>query len=210
MSVAKTFKRPSPNLASDMSFQPEVIRESDEDLLKKVAAGDEAAFSLLYDRFAAPLLGLVRKIVDDPQESEDVLQEGFVHLWERARNFDVTRSKAFTWSVMIFRSKAIDRVRARSRRVRLAEQVAGELPLLTGGGETRGDVAADQQDRTGLVRRALLALPQEQRRLIEFAFLKGVTHQGIAETLGVPLGTVKTSIRRGLMRLRDVLKGGAA
>jgi RNA polymerase sigma-70 factor, ECF subfamily len=210
MSVAKVIKRPSPILASDMSFQPEVIRESDEDLLKKVASGDEAAFGLLYDRFSAPLLGLVRKIVDDAQEAEDVLQEGFIHLWERAKNFDVTRSKAFTWSVMIFRSKAIDRVRARSRRARLAEQAAGELPLLTGAGETRADVATDQNDRGSLVRRALLALPQEQRRLIEFAFIKGLTHQGIAESLGVPLGTVKTSIRRGLLRLRDTLKGGVA
>jgi RNA polymerase sigma-70 factor, ECF subfamily len=188
----------------------EVVRENDESILQKVGAGDERAFSQLYDRFSGPLFGLMRQMLDDERDAEDVLQDGFVYLWEKASSFDAAKSKAFTWAVMIFRNKAIDRLRARGRRSRLHEAAASEMPLMMGSSATGADEAATGKDRASLVRKALLALPAEQRRLVEFAFFKGETHQAIAETLGVPLGTVKTNIRRGLLRLRDILKGAAA
>lgn len=193
-----------------MSPDLEVVRENDESILQKVGAGDERAFSQLYDRFSGPLFGLIRQMLDDERDAEDVLQDGFVYIWEKASSFDAAKSKAFTWAVMIFRNKAIDRLRSRGRRSRLHEAAASEMPLMMYSSGPGADDAAADKDRASLVRKALLALPAEQRRLVEFAFFKGETHQAIAETLGVPLGTVKTNIRRGLLRLRDILKGAVA
>lgn len=184
-------------------------RDTDEALLQKVAGGDERAFSELYDRFSAPLFGLMRQMLDDAHEAEDVLQDGFINLWDKAVNYDATKGKAFSWAVMIFRNKAIDRLRARGRRARLTERAAEEPELWTREATQRADDAADDVDRASMVRKAMVALPTEQRKLIELAFLKGLTHHGIAESLGLPLGTVKTSIRRGLLRLRELMKRGA-
>lgn len=184
-------------------------RDTDETLLQKVAGGDERAFSELYDRFSTPLFGLMRQMLDDVHEAEDLLQDGFVNLWDKAASYDSTKGKAFSWAVMIFRNKAIDRLRARGRRARLTERAAEEPDLWTREATQRADDAADDVDRASMVRKAMVALPTEQRKLIELAFLKGLTHHGIAESLGLPLGTVKTSIRRGLLRLRELMKRGA-
>ena len=199
-----------PGALTFMDSENETDRESDEALLQKVAGGDERAFSELYDRFSAPLFSLIRQILDDAHEAEDVLQDGFMNLWDKAANYDATKGKAFSWAVMIFRNKAIDRLRARGRRSRLHEAAASEMPLTMYSSGPGADDAAADKDSAALVRKALLSLPAEQRRLVEFAFFKGETHQAIAEALGVPLGTVKTNIRRGLLRLRDILKGAAA
>lgn len=192
-----------------MDSDNETGRDSDESILHQVAQGDERALSRLYDRFAPPLLGLMRQMLGDEHEAEDVLQEGFVYLWNKAATYDAAKSKAYTWTVMIFRHKAIDRLRARGRRHRLDEQAAQEAELWTGQTGPQADDAAEEQDRSALVRQALHALPAPQRRLIELAFLRGLTHHDIADTLGLPLGSVKTSIRRGLQRLRELLKGSA-
>jgi RNA polymerase sigma-70 factor, ECF subfamily len=194
---------------SHMESDIENDRDTDETLLQKVAGGDERAFSELYDRFSAPLFGLMRQMLDDVHEAEDLLQDGFVNLWDKAANYDPTKGKAFSWAVMIFRNKAIDRLRARGRRARLTERAAEEPELWTREATQRADDAADDMDRASMVRKAMVALPKEQRKLIELAFLKGLTHHGIAESLGLPLGTVKTSIRRGLLRLRELMKRGA-
>ena len=190
-----------------MIHAPEANPESDESLLQFAGSGDVRAFEKLYDRLSPRLFGIIRQMVDDPEEAADVLQEGFVYLWNHAGNFDPSKSKAFTWSVMIFRNKAIDRLRTRSRRARLQQQAILEIPLLTSEHSHQADHAADHRDRCTQVNEALNSLPQEQRHLIEIAFLKGQTHHSIAESLGLPLGTVKTNIRRGLLRLRSLLKG---
>lgn len=183
-------------------------QETDENLMHRVAARDEAAFSLLYDRFSGSLYALVKRIVDDEQEAADVLQEGFLYLWERAGDYNSGRSKAFTWAVIIFRHKAIDRLRSLRRRAKLSEQASVELLPLHEGAVERSDQAADRTERAAMVRQALGSLPDDQRHCIEWAFLKGYTHHQLAEMSGAPLGTVKTHIRRGLVRLRDLLKGG--
>jgi RNA polymerase sigma-70 factor (ECF subfamily) len=191
-----------------MAETAESTTETDEAIIGRIARGDRAAFSLLYDRFSPPLFGLLKQILSDEKDAEDVLQESFVYVWQHAAQYDRTKSKAFTWAVMIFRHKAIDRLRALGRRERLNETAATEIPLLSNS-SPGADEEAHANDRSRMVREALLALPEEQRKLIEFAYLKGLTHHSIAESLGIPLGTVKTSIRRGLLKLRDLLKGGA-
>ena len=186
--------------------QPE-YRE--EELLQRAGRGDVRAFDRLYDLLSPRLFGLLRQMLTDEREAEDMLQDGFVQLWSKASDFDPSRSKAFTWAVMIFRHKAIDRMRALGRRNRLVESAALEHATLAAQVHAGADDAAEAGERSALVREALNDLPKEQRQLIEFAFLKGLTHHVIADSLGIPLGTVKTNIRRGLLRLRDLLKGGA-
>jgi RNA polymerase sigma-70 factor (ECF subfamily) len=184
--------------------QPEL---SEEDLLQRVGRRDVRAFDQLYDALAPRLFGLLRQMLHDEREAEEVLQDGFVQLWERASGYDATRSKAYTWAVMIFRNKAIDRMRMLGRRNRLVESAALEQVALSAQALAADD-EAQANERGAVVRKALTDLPKDQRQLIEFAFLKGLTHHVIAESLGIPLGTVKTNIRRGLLRLRDLLKGG--
>lgn len=182
---------------------------TEEELLQRVARGDSRAFDELYDRLSPRLYGLLRQMLHDERDAQDVLQDGFVQLWDHAASYDVSRAKAFTWAVMIFRNKAIDRMRALGRRTRLVEAASLEHATLGDGDTLPGaDEDVQSRERAEIVRAALMELPSEQRKLVELAFLKGLTHHTIAETLDMPLGTVKTNIRRGLMRLRDLLKGG--
>lgn len=195
---------------TSMTSEPDADRESDEALLQKAAAGDQAAFAELYDRFSPPLYSLALQMLHDAHEAEDLLQDGFVYLWDKAAGYDAAKGRAFSWAMMIFRHKAIDRLRTRGRQARLAEQAAVETSLWSGDAAPAADEAANDLDRASLARQALATLPAEQRRLIELAFLKGLTHLSIAESLQLPLGSVKTSIRRGLLRLREALKRSQA
>lgn len=185
-------------------------QETDEAILQRVAARDQAAFAELYDRFSGSLFALARRILNDEQEARDALQDGFLYLWDKAADYDPVKSRAFTWAVIIFRHKAIDRLRALRRRLKLTDMAAEELiPLAEDKNTERADHAAARSERAALVRRALAALPEAQRKSIEWAFLKGFTHHQLAELFNEPLGTVKTNIRRGLLRLRDILRGDA-
>ncbi|MDP1589267.1 MAG: sigma-70 family RNA polymerase sigma factor [Prosthecobacter sp.] len=166
------------------------------------------AFEQLYDRLAPRLHGLLRQMLHDEREAEEVLQDSFVQLWDRAPSFDPVRSQAFTWAAMIFRHKAIDRMRMLGRRNRLVESAALEHSVLDAGSDAAADAELETSERAAAVREALRELPKDQRQLIEFAFLKGLTHHVLAESLNLPLGTVKTHIRLGLLRLCDLLKGG--
>ena len=176
-------------------------------LLQRVAGGDSRAFDQLYTRWSPMLYGLVCKILDDPKEAEDALQEGFVHVWNKAASYDSKRSSPTTWAYMIFRNKAIDRLRSRDRRSRGEERIAREeaypaTPPAADPGE-----GAESQERRQAVKLALEAIPADQREAVTLAFFSGLTQAEIAERLGAPLGTVKARIRRGLLKLADTLKG---
>ena len=180
-------------------------RRLDSELLVRVGSGDEAAFAQLYDRFAPGLYSLVLKIVRDEKEAEDVLQEGFAHVWRRATSYDPARSSAFTWAVMVFRHRAIDRLRGRQRRERVVER-AGDDPLQSPSSDTQSAEVPAMHEEVTMVRLALDQIPAEQKQAVELAFFAGLTHEEIAERLATPLGTIKARIRRGLLRLRDFLK----
>lgn len=187
----------------------EVERKLDADLLLRTAAGDEAAFGRLYDRFSPGLYSLVLRMVRDEREAEDVLQDGFSHIWRRASTYDPARSSAFTWAVMVLRNKAIDRLRVRQRLERTVEKVTEEFSHFPDSDDTAALEPVMREERAR-VRRALGKLPEEQREAVDLAFFGGLTHEQIAEKLGTPLGTIKARIRRGLFRLRDVLKEEAS
>ncbi len=174
-------------------------------LLERIAAGDREAFAELYDRYSRPLYAFVLRIVSAPADAEDVLQEVFVQIWERAAQFDEQQGKPFSWAVAMTRNKAIDRLRSLQRRSRLAEQAleAGAVATEISPHEAHSALPTDESAR---IRSALGNLPDDQRRAIEMAFFGGLTHHQVAEALREPLGTVKARIRRGMLRLREALE----
>lgn len=189
-----------------MTPEPENDRQFDAQLLSRVAGGDEAAFGALYDRFSPGLYAFILRMTQDEKETEDVLQEGFTHIWRRAATYDPARSSPFTWAVMILRNKAIDRMRVRQRMQRTVESAAAEPNRFPDSDETAAG-EPERREQGAMVRSALTQIPAEQKQALELAFFTGLTHEQIADKLGAPLGTVKARIRRGLMKLREFLEG---
>lgn len=174
-------------------------------LLARMADGDRAALGELYDRFSRPLYATALRILNDAKEAEDIVQDTFISLWEKAGDFAVARGTAFGWAVTFTRNRAIDRVRMRRRRTELLDQAA---PEDLGYGSSSGPDSADQashSEQSAAVRAAVAALPTEQKQALELAFFSGLTQQEIAARLSEPLGTVKARIRRGLLKLRAAL-----
>lgn len=178
----------------------------DAQLLRRAGQGDSSALGELYDRWIRPLHALACNILRDPAESEDVLHDVFMTLWRKAADFDTTRGHAFAWAATLTRNRAIDRLRSRARRAELLNQ---SFPADLGYDETHtpanGGDTASLKENAAAVRRALSSLPTEQRDVLQLAYFGGLTQQEIAEKLVQPLGTVKARIRRGLLKLRDVL-----
>ena len=188
------------------SLQPEPTQESDVLLLKAIAARDEAALAQLYDRYDRILFGLLMRILNNREEAEDVLQEVFLQVWRKAADFDESRGRPFTWLVTLARSRGIDRLRTLAARERVAEAGAREVT------EEISDAANDafKSEQRGLVSEALAKLPDEQKRPIMLAYFDGLTQSEIATRLNAPLGTVKTRMRTGMIRLRELLAGQGA
>ncbi len=180
----------------------------DAELLRRMGRSDREAFAQLYDRFSRPLFATALRVLGNATEAEDIVQDVFLALWEKAAAFDTTRGSAFAWAVTLTRNRAIDRVRMRKRRLEIlataTTEDAGVQPA-DSGPDSADDLVAKEQ--AGAIRSAVAALPAEQQRAVELAFFSGLTQQEIAEKLREPLGTVKARIRRGLLRLRDTLGG---
>lgn len=182
-------------------LRPEQAQSNDVDLLKAIARQDETALAELYDRYRVILFGLLVRILNNRQEAEDVLQEVFLQVWRRAADFDETRGRPFTWLVTLARSRGIDRLRSLAARDRVAIAGAREAT------EQVSDAVADafRSEQRGLVTTALDQLPEEQRRAITLAYFDGLTQSEIAAKLNAPLGTVKTRMRTGLIKLKELL-----
>ena len=175
----------------------------DVSLLQAVARRDEAALAALYDRFSRPVFSLVVRVVRSTAEAEEILQETFWLIWEKASSYQPALGSPFAWIVTIARHKAIDRLRANSRHLqRIAEAQA--LSNDTGVIEPAGFANIATDERTAAVHSALETISAAERRAIELAFFDGLTHVEIAEALGQPVGTVKARIRRGLLKLKSV------
>jgi RNA polymerase sigma-70 factor (ECF subfamily) len=183
-------------------LQAEPSQIADEALLQAVSRGDESALAALYDRYRLILFGLILRILHDRQEAEDVLQEVFFQIWRRANDFDPARGRAFTWLVTIARSRALDRLRMLSSRSRFVE--ADEQTVSDEVTDTAQELVKSEEGQ--IVRQALDELPHEQRRALLLAYFEGLTQAEIAERLGDPLGTVKTRMRSGLIKLRELLR----
>ncbi len=188
-----------------MDLDPAAQLEAEIALLRRVATGDRRAFDELYDRFSGMLFSTAYRVLNNQQAAEDVLQDVFVQIWEKAPLYDPSRGKPMTWAVTLTRNKAIDRLRSTQRRSRLQDDVQRESETFEQF-DDRSSFDAVVSGETGkLVREALQKLSPDQREAIELAFFSSLTQNEIAERLGEPLGTVKARIRRGMMKLRDVL-----
>ena len=168
-------------------------------ILDRIVARDQRAVADLYDRHNRLLFGLILRILRDRTEAEDVLQEVFLLVWTRAETYNVTLGSPAAWLVRIARNRAIDRLRSNAVRLRAVE--AAPPPVAADNPERR---AADSEQQR-VVKRALDELPVEQRTLIEQAYFLGLTQSELAERFQLPLGTVKTRIRTGMMALREQL-----
>ena len=199
----------SPSMAdgqSRVSTSSEAM--DDRALLRAVAARDKDALRQLYTRHSGVLFSLAFKILSDRSEAEDVLQDAFIQIWKTAASFDDGRGKPLGWFIVLTRSRAIDRLRSRNTRTRLSESVANDVSESVRATTPADEAVASEAQRA--VRSALNALPVEQRTPIEMAYFGGLTQFEIAQKLSQPLGTVKTRMRAGMMRLREQLGGTAA
>jgi RNA polymerase sigma-70 factor, ECF subfamily len=171
--------------------------------LHRVAGGDRAALRLVYDMTAAKLFGVCLRILKDRSEAEDVLQEVYITVWRKAGAFDATRASPVTWLVAIARNRSIDRVRASggprlNEPIEAAENISDPMPLAS-------DLIETEQ-RTGRLHGCLDELEVRQSAAIRSAFMDGLTYEALAMRAGVPLGTMKSWIRRGLAKLRECLE----
>jgi RNA polymerase sigma-70 factor (ECF subfamily) len=188
-------------------MEPDTAEQLDAEiaLLRRVAQGDRRAFEDLYDRFCGVLFSTAYRVLNNREAAEDVIQDVFIQIWEKAPLYDPARGKPLTWAVTLTRNKSIDRLRSTQRRNRLQDEVQRESETFEQF-DDRSSFDAMASGETGqLVREAMQKLSQDQREAIDLAFFSSLTQTEIAERLNEPLGTVKARIRRGMMRLRDLL-----
>ncbi len=181
----------------------ETAESSDAELLRRIAQREQAALGELYDRVAGVLFGTAIHILGDRREAEEVVQDVFLQIWNKAATFDGTLGSAFNWTIGVTRNRCIDYLRSRQRRSRLLDEASEEAEHVSSAPAAGGALGSEE---LAAVRVAVKSLPPDQHQAIAMAFFGGLTHQEIAEELNEPLGTIKARIRRGMLKLRDSLK----
>jgi RNA polymerase sigma-70 factor, ECF subfamily len=185
------------------------VSDVDLDLLQRIVARDTAALADLYDRHSRLLFSLILRIRRDRSDAEEILQEVFVRVWTRAESYDPQRGSPTSWLVRVARNCAIDSLRTRRVRDLATAPAVDEPPAdpatSAAGIRTPEQLVVDAETH-GTVMDALIGLPEEQRCLIEAAFFEGYTHTELARRFQLPLGTVKTRIRVGMLTMRQRLE----
>jgi RNA polymerase sigma-70 factor (ECF subfamily) len=188
-----------------MANDGHIDQDREIELLQRIGAGDPDSFEDLYDRFSGVLFSAAVQILNDQREAEDVLQDVFVQIWDKAKLYQPSRGKPLTWAMTLTRNKAIDRLRSFQRRFRLQDQVERESKAISPPVSRDSVDEVDALEKSRIIRSAVLKLSNEQRQAIELAFFSGLTQNEIAEELNQPLGTVKARIRRGMLKLKDLI-----
>lgn len=169
--------------------------------LAGIAAGDRAALKHLYDDTSAKLFGIILRILAERSEAEDVLQEVYITVWRKAAEFDATRASPITWMATIARNRAIDRLRARGSRPTTTIDLAAEVVEPSPAADALIDTANDARRVTA----ALDRLDPRHAAIIRSAYYEGLTYEALAAREGIPIGTLKSWVRRGLIRMRGEL-----
>lgn len=178
-----------------------LVADPDRGLIARVEQRDPEALAALYDRYSARLMGLAYRILGETGEAEEILQEVFLYVWRAASSFDGARGTVLAWLIVATRSRSIDRLRTRRPAARAGVQSLETSPEPTSPDDVESAYAGRQWE--GVCRAAIRELPEDQRRALELAYFEGLTQQEIAQRTSSPLGTVKTRVRLGLMKLRE-------
>lgn len=173
------------------------------ELIGRMSGGDQAALADFYDQSNRLVFGMVMRIVNDRSAAEEITLDAYHQIWRQAQNFDSERGKPSSWLITIARNRAIDRLRATKWARQEQTPIEDVTPFLATEGTPEESAYTNEQQK--LVRSALAQLKPDQRELIEIAFFAGLTHQEISDKLNLPLGTIKTRIRAGMMKLRELL-----
>ncbi len=178
------------------------------ELIENVAVGDQQALASLYDATSRTVYGLLLRILSDAGAAEEVLLDVYTQAWRQAASFDARRGAPMAWLTTIARSRAIDRLRRGRAEREHTEPLESVAWTAASGDDVEGGVR--ESETRALVRAALDELSPEQREVIEMAYYGGYSHSEIAAAKGMPLGTVKTRTRLGMMRLRELLAAAHA
>ena len=189
-------------------LQVDYKKANDESLLHSIASSEENALSELYDRYGRLVFSMALNAVGDPAVAEEITQDVYLRIWNKAESYNAEQGKVLTWITSITRYRAIDQLRRQSvrpegNRAPWAEEESLELPDPV---DIEYEVEISQ--RTHLIRAAIHQLPEEQRQTLALAYFQGYSHSEIAELLHQPLGTVKTRIRLAMQKLRLILQEG--
>lgn len=183
--------------------------QADRDLLLRAADGDQQAIAALYDRYGEVLYAVAYRVARQRADAEDAVVEAFTQAWRDASRFEASRGSVAGWLTMIARSRALDIVRARNRRERITTSASSrESDGMLAMGSSPADPADsyDSTERKRRVQTALETLSPPQRQAIELAFFEGLSQSEIAQRLEEPLGTIKTRVRLGMLKLRESLR----
>jgi RNA polymerase sigma-70 factor (ECF subfamily) len=184
---------------------PEQVNElPDELLLMKISEGDGSALACFYDRTAPVLYSIAKRILRDASLAEDLVQEVYAQIWQKASLFDPTLGKPMNWAITLTRNRALDKLRAMKRFSEAMSGFAEDQNANRSGTQKQWAETAELFD---LARQGLAELPEAQRRAIELAFMHGLAHAEVAQRMQQPLGTVKAWIRRGMLHLRERMSG---
>lgn len=177
----------------------------DEEIIVRLKDGEGWAMSVLYDRYGRLVFSLAFKILNDRGAAEETVQEVFVKVWKRCREYDARRGKFSSWLTGIAHNHAIDELRRRRVRPSASEDGDGAMDAVLDDGPAPLELAVQSLERRRIVD-ALKEIPADQRRAIEMAYFQGFTQQEISEKLGEPLGTIKTRMRLGMQKLKTLLE----
>jgi RNA polymerase sigma-70 factor (ECF subfamily) len=188
-------------------MEPDAAKEleAEIELLERVGQGDTRSFEKLYDRLSGVLFSTAYRVLNNQVATEDVLQDVFIQIWDKAPLYNPALGKPLTWAMTLTRNKAIDRLRSTQRRNRLQENAQSESEIFEQFDDRSSFEAVASAESGNMVRRAVAKLSKDQRQVIELAFFSSMTQTEIAKRLKLPLGTIKARIRRGMLKLRDLV-----
>lgn len=177
------------------------------DLMKRIKAKDSVALADLYDLYNRLLYGMILSIVKSKPEAEDVLQEVFVNIWQKADSFKEKRGNVFSWIVTLTRNRAIDRLRSKGYKTQQKASANIDDPIITLEGDYYDPLETTIfSERKRMVKKALSEIPEKQCKVLKIAYYQGMTQSEIADQLDIPLGTVKTRMRQGMLKMKDILE----